>query len=284
MICADTNEYCNRSTGTAVYGGVTESDPALQGQLWRNLNADGSGYPNLEFLSVNGGDAITAAISPRLGTSAVRPGDTYLLNFTGASGGIQASKLLVLSPYMVTVPALKSYTADSVTTVADYSNRSTVVGTNSNPVVTDSSGLVTLTFWRPQRLLYRSETPSSESDRYRDMGHLKYGVTVEGGSRQFTCAGLYSGLTGGITEISGGLGTGDSPFANEGAELFPLRDSSDDATPSSESTISFTVDLHTCLTRASETIGTKRVMLVARGEDLSNGANMAAQQVYITVQ
>ncbi len=284
VICADTNEYCNRSTGTAVYGGVTESDPALQGQLWRNLNADGSGYPNLEFLSVNGGDAITAAISPRLGTSAVRPGDTYLLNFTGASGGIQASKLLVLSPYMVTVPALKSYTADSVTTVADYSNRSTVVGTNSNPVVTDSSGLVTLTFWRPQRLLYRSETPSSESDRYRDMGHLKYGVTVEGGSRQFTCAGLYSGLTGGITETSGGLGTGDSPFANEGAELFPLRDSSDDATPSSESTISFTVDLHTCLTRASETIGTKRVMLVARGEDLSNGANMAAQQVYITVQ
>lgn len=283
VICADSNEYCNRSTGTAVYGGLTESDDTLRGQLWRDLNADGSGYPNLELLNVRGFSAVAASITPYSGTSAVRPGDTYLVNYTRAGGAIAASKLLVLSPYMLTVPALKSFTVDSTTTELDYSDPSSVPGTNSNPIVTNGSGIVTFNFWRPQRLLYRSETPADENDRYRDMGRLKYGITIEGGDRQFTCAGYYSGLSGGVSEV-GGLGTGDSPYPDDGAELFPLRDGNDDATPSVSSTIGFSIDLRSCLTRAGQSVGTKRITLVSRGEELSGGANSAAQQIYVTVQ
>lgn len=284
VICSDSNAYCNRSSGTAVYNGTVESNASLVGQLWRNMNADGSGYPNLEYLNVRGFNAVSAAIGPKLGTTYVRPGDTYLVNYTDASHSIVSNKLLVLSPYMVTVPALKSYTQNSVETAVDYSQGSSAVGTSGNPIITDPSGVVTLTFWRPQRLLYRSETAASESDRYRDMGHLKYGVTVEGGTRQFTCAGYYSGLSSDLTAASGGLGTGDSPFPDSGANLFPLRDSADDAVPAASRALSFTVDLRSCLTRAGETVGTKRIMLSARGEDLSGGSNAAAQQFYVEVR
>jgi hypothetical protein len=284
VICADANAYCNRTTGSAVYGGLTESNDALRMQLWRNLNADGSGYPNLELLNVRGFFAAAAAIQPRAGVSAVRPGDTYLVNYTGNAGNVLATKLLVLSPFMVTVPALKSYTVNAVETTIDYSAISNQPGTNSNPISTDSSGLLTLNFWRPQRLLYRSETPSSETDLYREMGRLKYGVVVEGGNRQYTCAGLYTNLSGGITEVADPLGTDNSPFPDQGAELFPLRDSNDDATLDSTRTISVTIDLRSCLTRASQTLGTKQLRLVAQGEELSGGSNSASQLFYVNVQ
>ncbi len=284
VVCSESNSYCNRTTGTAIFGGLTESNQDLVGQLWRDLNMDGSGYPNLEYLNVRGFNAVSAAIHPLAGTEAVHPGDTYLINYTSTAGRIVASKLLVLAPYMVTVPAIKSYTVASTTTDLDYSDPSSVQGTNSNPIVTDGSGIITFNIWRPQRLLYRSETPASEEDRYRDMGHLRYGVTIEGGSRQFTCAGLYDQLSADLTTTSSGLGTDDSPFPDDGAELFPLRDTSADQAPEASRVISFRVDLRTCLTRAGESVGTKRVLLSARGEDLSGGANNAGQQIYVTVQ
>lgn len=286
VICADSNSYCNRTTGTAVFSGLTESDSSLVGQLWRSLNQDGSGYPNLELMDVRGFSAVAAAIEPRVGTGAVRPGDTYLLNYTRSGGAVVSNKLLVLAPYMVTVPALKSYTAGGAENVINYADISSQPGSISNPILTDSTGSITLTFWRPQRLLYRSETPSSESDRYRDMGHLKYGVVFEGVSRQFTCAGLYSSISpsGELSESGITLGSGGSPYPDDGAELFSLRDQTDDALPSPERVLSFTVDLRGCLARAGQPVGTYSLRLIARGEELSGGANSSSQMFSVTVQ
>lgn len=287
VICSDTNGYCNATTGTAVYGGLTESDPAVRGQLWRDLNADGSNYPNLELLNLSGGKAIAAAIEPRLGTSAVRPGDTYLVNFTSGSGAsrrVVENKLLVLSPYMVTVPALKSYTVGGTTTTINYADIDNQPGNHGNPITTDGAGTITLTYWRPQRLLYRSETPASETDRYRDMGHLRYGMVFEGGNRQFTCAGNYSNISSDLTETPDGLGTDSSPFADQGAELYPLRDAADDATPSDTRTIAFTIDLRACLTRAGQAVGDYTIRIIARGEELSGGANSSSQMFRVRVQ
>ncbi len=284
VICADGNEYCNRTDGSAIYGGLTESDAALRGQPWKDMNMDGSGYPNLEPLDVRGFKAVAASIQPRKGTEAVRPGDTFLIEFTNSTGAVLESKLLTLSPFLVTVPALKSYVVNSVESSINYADANNTVGSIGNPIVTDGSGLVTFKFWRPQRLLYRSEVAASESDRYRDIGHLKYGVLVDSGNVQFTCAGLYSNLSSDLTEVSNGLGTDNSPFPDQGAELFPLRDGSDDTTPDPARFLTLTVDLRQCLTRASQSTGTKRVSIIARGEDLSGGANSSAQIFWATVQ
>ena len=190
---------------------------------------------------------------------------------------------MTLSPYLVTVPALKSYSVNGVESSVDYSNPESAPGSFSNPITTDSSGSISFNFWRPQRLLYRSESPTSETDRYRDLGHLKYGVLIEGGNRQFTCAGFYSNLSSDLTEVSGSLGTGSSPFPDDGAELFPLRDSSNDAAPSPSRFVSVTINLRQCLLRASQSLGRKSVTIIARGEDLSGGANSSAQLIYLDV-
>lgn len=278
VVCDSSLVYCRKTAdggSTAIYSGASESDDSLRGQIWSDLNADGSGFPNLEI--IRDGDAYIAFVQPKVGTSQFSPGDTFQAVLVNGSSTVQ-TKTLSLPPYFVTVPAIKTYTSGSGLLEVDYDNSSTPGSGPSNTISITSSGLLTINYWRPQR----QTVSGAETGSYKDMGHLHYGVIVGGVDSEFTCGGLYSSLSGTLTEDSTPLGTGDSIFAQDGANLWPLTDSSDDAEPDAANILSFTVNLKTCITRAGLAIGNYQVTLVAAGEDLSGGANRSSQIFYVT--
>jgi hypothetical protein len=116
---------------------------------------------------------------------------------------------------------------------------------------------------------------------YQDFGALNYGVIIE--NAQATCAGFYSNLSADLVEDPSPLGPGESPFANQGANLNPLVDQSTDQPTSADSLLSFTVDLKSCLARSGGTPGTYSVTLSAAGADLTGGRNTANQIIYVTI-
>ncbi|MCC6952757.1 MAG: hypothetical protein IT290_01430 [Deltaproteobacteria bacterium] len=281
VVCPNSLTYCARDTGTAIYAGVSESDPTLRGLVWSTINTNGSGYPNLESTTIGGRPVLLASIQPRIGTSNFRPGDVYTVAFT-SGGTVAATRTMSLPPYFVTVPALKTFNAGFGDVNIDYADTNSVGMSPGNAIELSGSNTLRMTYYRPQRL----GISGAETSEYVDMGHLHYGLLASGDNitSEFTCAGLYSGLSSTLTEDPAGLGTGGSPSPQDGAILWPLTDSAGDATPSPTSTMSFTVDLRQCMTRAGITpdpTAAYRIVLTAAGEDLAGGANRAAQTIYV---
>lgn len=267
--CSSALDYCRSNAdggGTAIYAGVSESDNSLRGLVWTDMNANESGYPNLELITVGDSRVLVASIQPRVGTSEFRPGDVYTVELTDGRR-VVSRRILTLAPYFVTVPALTTYEAGSGEGTVDYSNTSGPGMNSSNPIVLTGAGTMRFTFYRPQR----KAVAGAESGSYFDMGHLHYGVIIGGLSQEVSCSGLYSSLSSTLTEDG------------EESSLWPLTDSANDAIPSTSSTLSFTVDLASCLDRASGSPGVYQVTLTAAGENLSGGANRAAQNIHVTI-
>ena len=296
VVCDSSLVYCRPTsggtTGTAVYSGFSEGNQSLLGQLWSAIQTDGSEYA-LE--SMFGGEVYAASFQPRVGTSSFRGGDNYRVDFTNSSGTVISSKTLTLPPYFLTVPAIRSYnttTNDSSGDIlVDYSDASGPGTNNSNPIVLasggDFAGKVRFVVSRLQRLAVQPDETGLE---YRDYGHLNYGVIISNNSGEFTCGGLYEGLSSTLTEVAS-AGTGGSFSSQNGAILWPLVDSADDYEPSSatdsttvgNNTITFTVDLSECLVRNSLAPGTYYVNLIAAGADTGHGSNRAGQRITVTI-
>ena len=135
-----------------------------------------------------------------------------------------------------------------------------------------------MTFWRPQRAAIRTDETG-----YLDWGSLNYGVGV--GDVQATCAGLYTDVSGELIEDATPFGEGDSIFFNQGANGSPYRDSVGDRAALASNTLTFTVDLKTCATRAGGSgTGTSMISLEARGESVTGGQTMARQSFYVQFQ
>lgn len=281
VICNDAMLYCRSSSaggGTAIYSGVSESDQSLVGGLWTDLNTNGSGYPNFEYLESR--QAVVASFQPRVGLEDIRPGHVFSVELTDGDGTVVERKSMSLPPYFVTVPAAKSYDAGSGVQTIEYpADNSTPGASPGNPIVLTSEGELTLSLWRPQR----TAISESEEEDFMDMGHLHYGVLIGNLSQEGTCAGYYSNLSSDLSENPDALGNGGSPFSHEGARLWPLDDAADDAAPDDENTIEFTVNLKDCLARIGEAPGTYPISLTAAGEDFRNGANRAAVTIYVTI-
>jgi hypothetical protein len=277
VICGDSLTYCRRNTPLGYSGGVSESSDAFRGPMSSILTS--SGYPKLERISVGGSPAVVLSIQPRVGRDVFRPGDLYRVVLT-SNGREVSSRTFSLPPYFVSIPALKEYTANGTTTSVDYTavtpESGTIPGVSpGSPIVLGSDGLLTLTFWRPQR------EPLGTESGYQDFGGLNYGAVIE--SQQATCAGLYTGVSSELVEDTTALGTGNSPLANQGANLHPLVDQATDRPTSSSNTLTFTVDLKTCLSRSGGSPGTYVVDLSAAGADLTGGSNKASQMIYVTI-
>jgi hypothetical protein len=226
--------------------------------------------------------AVVASIQPRVGRSQFRPGDVYQAVATSDTAEL-TRKTFTISPYFVSVPALRSYDIGSGEVTVDYNSVSPTSGSipgasPSNPIVLSSSGQLTMTFWRPQRAAIRTDETG-----YLDWGFLNYGVGV--GDIQATCAGLYTNVSGQLVADTTPFGTGDSIFFNQGANPTPYRDSQGDRAASVTNTITFTVDLKTCATRAGgSATGTSQVALEARGESVTGGQTTARQLFYVQFQ
>jgi len=275
--CSSSNLYC-RSTadggGTAIYSGVSGSSGPQLNNRWTDFNNDGSGFPNLE--SFSGGANFVAGIQPRTTAANFQAGDVYQVELVNGST-VVSSKTLVLAPYFVSVPAIQSYDAGSGAVMLDYAVGNSVVGaTSNNPIVLSSSGELSLTFWKPQR----QSIAGAESGSFQDMGYLHYGI----GSGESTCGGFYTIPVGStLSESSDYLGEGNSPLAQNGADLFNLTDSAGDTVTVASNTLTVSVNLKNCLARAGRPSGVTTITLTAAGEPLSGGTNRAAQTFYVNV-
>lgn len=279
VICADSLAYCRRDTPLAYYGGVSESSDSFRNRPWSELlSADG--YPRMEKINLSGGSAIVASIQPRVGRDQFAPGDVYQVALTEGST-TRALRSLALTPYFVSVPAIKEYNSGSGTLQVDYAavdaQSGSIPGTSEgDPIVLTADGNLTLTFWRPQRQALRSDESG-----YYDWGNLNYGVIIS--NAQATCAGYYSAVSSELEEDSQPLGNGDSPLANQGANMNPYRDLSADRAADASNTLTFTVNLKDCLARSGGAPGVHLVTLSAAGEDLTGGRNSAQQNIYVQI-
>lgn len=276
--CDDSLVYCRRNDPVGFYGGIVESSDEFKNRPWSELlNSDG--YPRMEKINVSGFPAIVASIQPRVGRSQFRPGDAYRVNLTAGSR-VVSTRSLALAPYFVSIPALKDYNPGTGTTTVDYNSvtaeSGSIPGVVGNPIVLSGDGLLTVSFWRPQR----QALGSSESG-FVDWGNLNYGIILE--NAQATCAGLYSGLSADFQEDPDALGDGGSPLAQNGASLSPLRDTMGDRAANVDNMLSLTVNLKGCAARAGLSPGTYTVNLRAAGEELSNGQITAVQSFSVQI-
>lgn len=280
VVCDDSLAYCRPNTPTAFFGGVSESGSEFRNKNWSELLTS-AGYPRMEIISVGGFPAIVASIQPRVGRDQFRPGDVLRTVLTGASGEL-STRTFTIAPYFASIPAIQSYNGGSGTVVVDYSSVSptsgSIPGTSSgDPIVLTSDGLLTLTFWRPQRPAIRSDETG-----YYDWGHINYGVYID--AIQATCAGLYSNVSSDLVADSTPLGTGDSPLFNQGANGTPYRDSQDDRAASVSNTLTLTVDLKQCISRTgTSSSGTFGATLAAAGESVTGGNSTARQLFYVQI-
>ena len=277
-MCGDALSYCRPGSPLGYSGGVTESSDAYRAPLSALLNS--RGYPRLERIFVAGRPAVVLSMQPRVGRDLFRAGDLYRVVLTQGTREV-SSRTFALPPYFVSIPALKEYTTNGSTTVVDYDSvtedSGAIPGLFGNPIVLGADGLLTLTLWRPQREPLGGETG------YQDFGGLNYGVIVEASNFLATCAGYYSNVTNQLEERSDPLGDGGSPFAHQGAQLTPLVDQIPDRAANISSTLTFTVDLKSCLARAGAAPGTHRISLSATGSQLTGGSNSATQMFYVSV-
>ncbi|MCB0309868.1 MAG: hypothetical protein KDD42_01455, partial [Bdellovibrionales bacterium] len=280
LVCDEQLSYCRPNTPLGYYGGVSESSSEFRNHPWSELlNSDG--FPRMELIELTGGQSVVASIQPRVGRDTFRPGDIYRAVLTNSAGAEVSSRTFTLTPYFVSVPALKSYDAGFGNVDVDYSAVSpesgSIPGTSEgDPLVLSDDGSLQVTFWRPQR-----EAIRSDESGYYDWGNLNYGIVID--DAQATCAGFYSNISSELVEYSTPFGTNDSPLANQGANLVPLKDSSGDRAAVSSNTLSFTVDLKSCLSRAGRSPGIYRITLSARGEPVTGREITAAQTIALQI-
>lgn len=266
--------YCRKGDGTAIMGGLSESSPSLpRGTPWVDYSPDGSGYPNLEQMTSHDNHSVWAAgVQPRVGTGAIRPGDTYDVVFKSAQGDISVPT--TLAPYFVTTPALASWSSNLASGTVSYPVAPGAPGTGGNPIQLDS-GSMTLTFWRPQR----AGIAGADRTSYVDMGHLRYGVMPSPAGVQVNsevgCAGHYSAVSPELAPAQSNDSFADS--------FWPYRDSGDDAAPNAARTLSFRVDLAGCLTAAGvNPMGLQvNLSLTATSEPRAGGADRASQSLAV---
>lgn len=285
VVC-DTSQVICRSAAdggsSSFYTGVSESDNSVRGQRWSDYNADGSGKPNLEPITFQGGSEVVlvGAIQPR--SSAFRAGELISANVTNSSGTVIGTRVFSILPPPISSPMLYSFNTGSGTTVIDYESAFAPGSSNGNPINL-SSGTVTLNFYPPQREAISGVETDGE---YRDIGNSKIGVLVGGSgiTSEFTCAGFYQDLSSGITEIPASESMPGGAFvANQGAVLWPLVDSTADTRYSQGTIKSLTVDLAGCISRAGVSAGTYIVTLTYAGADTQFGVTRAAQNIYMTI-
>jgi hypothetical protein len=285
--------WCNTSTGTAHVGGMSET-PGFTDQAWKDYGGEdwnnGVATPLDHPAAHNGlfrmhrdqGFVWVAGVQPRDGANALTelvPGQ--ILGLDARVGSTTTEIPMALSPYPVTVPAVKAVGGGGATpTDVDYTELDPM-GSWNNPVVVDGDGTVSLDFWRPQRL-----TLPGESGQFRDLGRLHYGMVLNAGGPEIGCS---SDATTGYYNSVAPTSLHRTPETGEWAmNLWPLTDTTGDSTTNPDNLLSFTLDVRRCLTDNGVTIPDEgldvNASLTAASEMMTGGANRAVQQLRLHVE
>lgn len=250
--------YCDAATGTATIR--MDNGPLPEDTLWRTYDPDSDGLPNLQIVE----DIIPATIRvrPHATRAQLRTGDTILMSLTTSDNA--ATSVPAIIPFVfLTGPALKEFTDNGTPTTISYPVSPESSGTEGN-AFSLTSGSVSLTFWKPQR----KNIEGAETEGYYDMGGLSYGVSLAVGSSVYTCnADEYSNLSSTLTKRTEAvLGTS------------ALRDSALDTPASASNTLSYTIDMATCLSRQG--VSTSGAIVTMALEAVSDAQDSTSQFIY----
>src|SRR5205085_55022 len=139
------------------------------GEVWTNGTESALAHPaahNGLFKMVRDSFSFwVAGVQPRDGANTLTdlvPGQ--MLGLDTRIGTTTTEIPMTLSPYSVTVPALKAVSAGGNTlTDVDYTSEAPA-GSFANPVVLDTDGTVNMQFYRPQRLALPGEALDVDAD------------------------------------------------------------------------------------------------------------------------
>lgn len=251
--------YCAAQGGTATIR--MDNGPLPEDSLWTGYDPDSDGLPNLQIVQ----EIIPATIRvrPHSTRAQLRTGDTILMSVKNTDNST-ASVPAIIPFVFLTGPALKEFSNNGSTTTISYPVNSGTPGTSSiNPFVL-TSGSVAMTFWKPQR----KNIEGAENEGYYDLGGLSYGVSLSVGSSVYTCnADEYSGLSSTLSKRTEAvLGTS------------ALRDSSLDSVADASNTLSYTIDMATCLSRQG--VNTSGAIVTMALEAVSDVQDSTSQFLY----
>jgi hypothetical protein len=258
-------KWCDATTGTALIQGNMELykfRDLIDDKPWRSFPStdfsSGSAVPSATAKSNgmyrfgNGQDTKWAAFfSPNYEgddvLSVVRANDVVLIRST--KGGVESTLPVSISPFFVTTPYLasvKATGADALNTAENIAGGYTAVGTD---------GKMTLSFYRPQRMLLEGETGESANANFKSQHGLNYGIVPSqarvGGKDyramvEFGCGGadatkLYNTTSPSFEVKTQAYGPADNDPATD---FWPVFDNTPE--DSADDQLSFTIDLKSC--------------------------------------
>lgn len=220
--------YC--STGGT---GEVFTDPRQPSLAFpEDLDADGDGWGDLA------GPTGGLQLRPHASPDQIRSGDTFIARVSADGSSPQEERPGVLNFVFTTTPALTSWSfAGGGSGTVSYPVAPNATGTAAFPITAPAdSGTVTLTFWRPQR---RAVPGEAAHDGFVDIGGLTYVADIPNAPAD----GMGSPGRGPGTCFTGY--TTSDPDAATGTE--GIVDTVADRPANPANTLSFTVDLDTCL-------------------------------------
>ena len=223
--------YCAPGTTTAKIRSDNLSQ--LEGTDWTAYDPDSDGLPNLV---ADSSTSLYIGVKPHVTRAAIRPGD--VVNFIADGSSADVTIPVVIPFYFSTGPALTQYSSGAQSGTLSYPISQGGVGTEvSNPIVL-GAGTLTMTLFKPQR----PPVDGAESGDI-DNGKLFYGLYLSP-----------AGSTGGpllckpseYSNPSTGLEVNSTPDTET---ITALTDTAADAASNPANTVSFTIDIATCLSR-----------------------------------
>lgn len=210
--------------------------------------------------------------------SVVRPADVLLLH--AISGGVDTVFTINVSPFFLTTPYLSAATATGVTT-------NNAANLAAGDVAMGSDGKLSLSFYRPQRLLLEGETGEATNSMFKSQHGLHYGI------------GFYQGYINGRENRAsvGELGCGGADAASNyvglsstmkaetaaygademGSDFWPVLDNTTDES-TDDSAMSFTWDMKNCFTNHTPSYFGKYQYTSLTGKKIADGQGYTWEQ------
>ena len=270
-------------------GAITGSTPVT----WRTHPStdlsSGKKVPNTAYPSNGlyrftdgGGEKRWAAfVAPSYGgddvLSVVRPADVLLLHVVQA--GIDTVYTINVSPFFLTTPYLTAASGTGVTTnsAANVAAGNTVIGTD---------GKLTVSFYRPQRLVLDGESGESANSSFKSQHGLHYGIGFEGyyvnnksGRTQglLGCGGADAPAN--YTGLSAGMKAETSAYGEDlqASDYWPVLDDTPD-TSTDDSVLTMTWDLKNCLANHTPAYFGKWSYTALAGKKMQDAVGMTWEQ------
>ena len=237
-----------------------------------------------KFKDSSGYGRFAAFVSPSYAgddvLNVVRPADVLKLH--AIKDGVDTVFTINVSPFFVTTPYLKSATATGVTTNSDanLANGDVAIGTD---------GKLSLTFYRPQRLLLEGETGEKANAQFKSQHGLHYGIGFymyylgrlgneqgrmpsELGCGGANAASNYVGLSANMKAETSAYGDEDPA-----SDFWPVLDNTDDTSAEDEA-IGFTWDMKNCWANHTPAYFGKREMASYAGKTIKDAAGFTWEE------